>query len=1414
MEKKDPPKAPQNPTSILKKLCPQPETQTRAQPDQSKPRPENNQNPKTPSKPDGRPGTPLVYTSPYKLYSIDENGSPTPELHHAIVHQVVMERLASQYDCRDEEETSTSQSTQSEPLSGSLSPSHLMYLADQRTDPDQPEKLLLYQGHVNGVKCRILIDGGATNNFISERFRKKVGLPTVALTRETEVSLGDGKTAAITNKVLGVDVHIDEYKAGINFCETTLNPTFDLVLGKPWLKVHNPYINWREDIISFSYRGRWHELDANQHRHKLDGGLTLPDGVELVTAMQMRKLARKERAFMAIVNPVTEENVEDNEALDTPQGSGLNSGAAEFIPTRLKPNSVDNNHTSHKLPSFFHDTLGSQEKYTATETLCALGAYQTKEPVNPPPPLYTVKSDLSPSNHAKLQILVHEYADTMPATLPNGLPPKRAVEHEIEEEPGSKPPSKAAYRMSQEEMETLRTHIADLLEKGFIRPSCSPYGAPVLFVPKKDGGFRMCVDWRQLNKQTIKNKYPLPRIDDLLERLHGSKVWSKIDLTQGYYQVRIKEDDIPKTAFRTRYGLYEFTVLGMGLCNAPATFMRVMNDALRPFLDRFVLCYLDDLLIFSDSEEEHLEHLRQVFEVLRQQKLFASPKKCEFGRTHIDFLGHSLSPEGIRPDDTKINIIKNWPKPTTCHDLRSFLGLANYYRVFIRHFAEKAGPLNTLLKQKSTCKWGPEEQIAFDTLKQALASKPIIQAPSPTAPFTVHTDASKVAIGAALMQTNDQGHEYVVAYESRKLKEAETRYAAHEREQLAVVHALRVWRHHLKGRKFTLITDSSSVKSLPTQPTLTDRQARWAEKLAEYDFDIQHRAGPKNVVPDALSRYPAHQCNNLAAHEVTPPADLHTSIRSTAAADPIYQRHKRNAQNGQSKHFSWRDNLLWYKDRLYIPDHEPLYSRVLHEAHDAQFSGHLGVDKTLARITAHFFWPRMGHTVTRYINTCATCQQVKAPNQRPMGHLQSLPIPDSRFDTWSMDFVVGLPTTQRKKNSILVMQDSITKMVLLMTCSTSITAPQVAALCFTHLVCRFGMPRVLVSDRDTKFTSHFWRCLWTLMGTKLAMSTARHPQTDGQTERTNRTVGDMLKAFAWSHPTQWDAKLPAFELAYNSSVHHTTGFAPFVLAYGQNVHTPLTLMTGQPPPPVPAVGDFVESQAANLEEAKAHIARAQVRHAKYANRHRRPGEFTEGDLVYLAVDSPKKLEPRFEGPYLILARTSELTYRLKLRDGDTRHPVFHISILRLCDDGSHEFPSRLSNESPSVIVPPDHSAHPTVEAILDHKLVQTPSGGVTTVYLVQWHDKPSYDNSWLTPATLSEQAPDLFHAYTQAYPDPSTPRPSQGPVAPDPADATQEETPRLPVFHHHQGEDFQDPTGAFHQRTHRLPPGTRSRPRR
>ena len=807
----------------------------------------------------------------------------------------------------------------------------------------------------------------------------------------------------------------------------------------------------------------------------------------------------------------------------------------------------------------------------------------------------------------KLNDLVGSYSIMTP-DLPNHLPPSRAVDHTIDIIPGSEPCSRPAYRMSADELAALREKLTELSEKGFIRPSISPYGAPVLFVPKKDGGLHFCVDWRMLNQQTVKNSYPLPRIDDLLDQLHGSTCYSKIDLNSAYYQVRIKEEDIHKTAFRTKYGLYEFTVLGMGLCNAPATFMRLMNDVLRPFLDKFVLCFLDDILIFSKTPEEHVEHVRLVLDALQQNELYAAPKKCAFGKTKVDFLGHVVSKDGITLEDKKVHLLQEWPRPKTVGDLRSFLGLANYYRQFVRSFSQIAAPLTELTKRSSSLSWGEVEQSAFEALKNALTSHPVLQPPNPEAPFFLHTDASDYATGAALMQKDSEGREYAVAYESKRLHGPEVRYTTHEKEQLSVVRALKHWRHHLKGRPFTLITDSTCVKHLPTQPTLSSRQARWCETLAEFEFEIVHRAGPLNVVPDAMSRWPGYQLNVLHATTISV-EDVRDEILSAAEVDPKYQEVKSLVEANQSRDFSLANGLLVFRtDRVYVPNTETLRTRLLHEAHDAKISGHLGREKTYERLSRLFYWPKMRRSVAAYVRSCVTCQQIKPEHRFPPGLLQPLPVPPEKFHTYSLDFITQLRKAHRTQNdAILTIQDSCSKLLAVIPCKTTITAKEVANLFYKHISKRFGVPKVLVSDRDSKFTSAFWQSMSDHLGTELMMSTARHPQTDGQSEKANQTVEDMIRAYVAAHHRDWDQHLAALEFAYNDSKHASTGFTPFWLTYGQHPNTPMTLLRDQLiPSATPAADDWIETLRSDMRLAKAHITAAKVKQAHYANKHRRP----------------------------------------------------------------------------------------------------------------------------------------------------------------------------------------------------------------
>ncbi|GJU26812.1 putative reverse transcriptase domain-containing protein [Tanacetum coccineum] len=444
--------------------------------------------------------------------------------------------------------------------------------------------------------------------------------------------------------------------------------------------------------------------------------------------------------------------------------------------------------------------------------------------------------------------IVREFPEVFPEDLP-GLPPARQVEFQIDLVPGAAPVARAPYRLAPAEMQELSTQLQELSDKGFIRPSSSPWGAPVLFVKKKDGSFRMCIDYRELNKLTVKNRYPLPRIDDLFDQLQGSRVYSKIDLRSGYHQLRVHEEDISKTAFKTRYGHYEFQVMPFGLTNAPTVFMDLMNRVCKPYLDRFVIVFIDDILIYSKSRKEHEGHLKLILNLLKKEELYAKFSKCEFWLSKVQFLGHVIDSEGIHVDPAKIKAIKDWASPKTPTEIRQFLGLAGYYRRFIKGFSKIARPMTKLTQKSVKFEWGEKAEAAFQLLKQKLCSAPILALPKGSENFVVYCDASHKGLGAVLMQ-----REKVIAYASRQLKVHEKNYTTHDLELGAVVFALKMWRHYLYGTKCVVFTDHKSLQHILDQKELNMRQRRWLELLSDYDCEIRYHPGKANVEADALSR--------------------------------------------------------------------------------------------------------------------------------------------------------------------------------------------------------------------------------------------------------------------------------------------------------------------------------------------------------------------------------------------------------------------------------------------------------------------------------------------------------------------------------------------------------------------------------
>ncbi|KAM1003288.1 hypothetical protein ACFX2C_003633 [Malus domestica] len=481
---------------------------------------------------------------------------------------------------------------------------------------------------------------------------------------------------------------------------------------------------------------------------------------------------------------------------------------------------------------------------------------------------HVVLNDNTPNSVEDVRVVRH-FPDVFPDDLP-GLPPDRDVKFTIDLLPGTDPISLTPYRMAPAELRELKVQLQELVDKGFIQPSTSPWGAPVLFVRKKDGTLRLSIDYRQLNKVTIKNRYPLPRIDDLFDQLRGACVFSKIDLRFGYYQLKIKSEDVPKTAFRTRYGHYEFLVMPFKLTNAPADFMDLMNRVFQPYLDKFVIVFIDDILVYSKSRAEHVRHLKLVLKSLREHQLYAKFSKCQFCLDQVALLGHVISAQGIQVNSQKVAAVENWEQPRTITEVWSFLGLAGYYRQFVKDFSVIALPLTRLTRNDVKFEWDDNCEQNFQQLKYCLTHAPVLTLHDDNG--EVYNDASLNGLGCVLMQ-----HGMVIAYDSRQLEPHEKNYPTHNLELAAIILALKIWRHYLYGEKCKIFTDHKSLQYLFTQNDLNLRQWRWIELLSDYDCMIEYHPGRPNAVANALSRKTPARLNAIYDCHVPLLADLRST---------------------------------------------------------------------------------------------------------------------------------------------------------------------------------------------------------------------------------------------------------------------------------------------------------------------------------------------------------------------------------------------------------------------------------------------------------------------------------------------------------------------------------------------------------
>ncbi|WVZ90257.1 hypothetical protein U9M48_036572 [Paspalum notatum var. saurae] len=944
------------------------------------------------------------------------------------------------------------------------------------------------------------------------------------------------------------------------------------------------------------------------------------------------------------------------------------------------------------------------------------GLCATTAPPTPPPQL--VQEPL-------LAALLDSWADIF--AEPRGLPPPRANDHRIVLKPGAMPVAVRPYRYPAVHKDELERQCAAMMAQGIVRRSDSAFSSPVLLVKKPDGSWRFCVDYRALNALIVKDAFPIPVVDELLDELHGAQFFTKLDLRSGYHQVRMRPEDVHKTAFRTHDGLYEFLVMPFGLCNAPATFQALMNEVLRPFLRRFVLVFFDDILIYSPSWTEHLHHIRVMLEELRRHQLFLKRSKCAFGAASVAYLGHVISAAGVAMDPAKVQAIREWPTPRSVRAVRGFLGLAGYYRKFVHTYGAVAAPLTALLK-KDGFAWTEAATAAFAALKDAVTSAPVLALPDFSKLFVVECDASSHGFGAVLVQ---EGHP--IAFFSRAVAPRHRALAAYERELIGLVHAVRHWRPYLWGRRFVVKTDHFSLKYLLDQRLATIPQHHWVGKLLGFDFTVEYKPGSSNVVADALSRRDTPEDGSILALSA-PRFDVLDRLRQAQLTDPAISAIRDEVQAG-TRRAPWSivDNMLHYAGRLYVPPASPLLRELLTAVHE---EGHEGVQRTLHRLRRDFHFPHMKQVVQDHVRACATCQRNKSEHLHPAGLLLPLPVPQGIWTDVALDFIEALPRV-RGKSVILSVVDRFSKYCHFIPLAHPYSAESVAQAFFGEIVRLHGMPQSLVSDRDAVFTSKFWRELMRLMGTKLHMTSAFHPQSDGQSEAANKVIVMYLRCLTGDRPRQWLQWLPWAEYVFNTAYQSSLRDTPFRVVYGRD---PPSIRSYEPGDTrVAAVARTMAEREEFLADVRHRLEQAQAVQKKHYDKAHRDVAYQVGDWVLLRLRhrSPAsmgpagagKLKPRYYGPYRVTELINDVAVRLALPARARIHDVFHVGVLK-----------KFHGAPPDTTPPLPPLLHGAITPEPERAVKLRVARGVRQV-LIQWKDQSPASSTWEDVDSFTTQFP-------------------------------------------------------------------------
>jgi RNase H-like domain found in reverse transcriptase/Reverse transcriptase (RNA-dependent DNA polymerase)/Integrase zinc binding domain/Chromo (CHRromatin Organisation MOdifier) domain len=977
---------------------------------------------------------------------------------------------------------------------------------------------------------------------------------------------------------------------------------------------------------------------------------------------------------------------------------------------------------------------------------------------------------------------LHEYEEVFTKHDFEELPPSRPWDHAIELLPGAEQRLDCKiYPLSDDEQEQLDKFIEEHLRTGRIRPSKSPMASPFFFSKKKDGALRPIQDYRRLNDITVKNRYPLPLITELIDTLQNAKYFTKLDVRWGYNNVRIKEGDEFKAAFRTNRGLFEPLVMFFGLTNSPATFQNMMNDIFHVEVSQgHVLIYLDDILIFDKDLDAHHQHVREVLERLREHKLYLKPEKCEFDVLEVEYLGVIVSEGKVRMDPVKVEGITDWPAPQCKRDVQSFLGFCNFYRRFIHHYAGIARPLN-ILTGNTPFNWTSECQEAFEKLKMAITTAPILIIPNNHDKLRLECDASEYALGAVLSQHQD-GKWKPAGFISKAFNPTQRNYEVYDRELLAIMTALHEFRKHLMTAKqiFEVWTDHANLQYFKKPQKLNRRQARWLTELQEFHFTLHHIPGKQNSKADILSRRPGFEKGTddnddttllppvlfsttdtietdpeplllqRISHELAPITFLPRILRSRNNLD---ERVKKMINRKESGWKTLDDGTMTFKDRVYVPKDKTLRGDIISQFHDNPLSGHYGHFKTAERILRDYWWPSLHHDIKTYVDGCETCQRTKAHRIPAKTPLHPFEPPSRPWEVVTIDLIGPLPECQGY-NAVFTIVDWFSKSVKFEPAHLELKSEGCARILRDRVIRDHGLPRRMIHDRDTRFVSKYITELFGLLGIKQNPSTAYHPQTDGQTERMNQIVEQYLRIFINYRQDDWKEWLPMAEFSYNNSVHAATQQTPFFINYGQH---PWTGEDTRREVRNESATEFANRMKKVRQEAKAALRQAAERMKDQYDKHARPSiEYSPGDKVYLESTNlktnrpSKKLDDKRLGPFEVVKKVGPAAYKLKLPSTwPAIHPQFNEQYL------SPHKPAQYRNQQNPPPPPPievEEGIEYAVESIKDSRRRRG-----KLQYLVHWEGYPREEDTW-EPVDNVKNAPELideFHRLNPRRPSPT-----------------------------------------------------------